>query len=81
MIVIRRTYKQNRVMNDRSERSYNDYSIQLPAKEVKIRERKILRFTRADVLSFCKAKGITPEYLIMELMKEHNFFEVFYLNI
>lgn len=71
MNVTHRTYKQNKVMNDRS---YNDHNMQLPAIEMKMREYKILRFTKSDVLFFCKAKGISPEYLIVELMKESNFY-------
>lgn len=61
-------------MNDRDDGSYNGHNMQLPAKGMRIREYKILRFTRADVLFFCKAKGIPPEYLIFELMKELNFY-------
>lgn len=74
MNVTHRTYKQNKVMNDGNDRSYNDHNMQLPAMEMKMREYKILRFTKSDVLFFCKAKGISPEYLIVELMKEINFY-------
>lgn len=58
-------------MNDISEKISCDHITSgIPAMRMTIRGHEDSQFSLDDVLMFCQAKGISPEYLIAELIKE-----------
>ena len=58
-------------MNDISEKISCDHITPgIPAMRMTIRGHEDSQFSLNDILMFCQAKGILPEYLVAELIKE-----------
>lgn len=58
-------------MNDISEKISCDHITPvIPTVRMTIRGHEFPQFSLNDILMFCQAKGISPEYLIAELIKE-----------
>lgn len=44
--------------------------IEVPKRELAIRGHKVSSIKREDIENFCKARAISPEWLVSELIKE-----------